>query len=370
MPPPETQETNGATTGTNEGLPPPFMVPFRFLKMKQLEVHKREDVPHLRQTHVCLSHFGAEVYVELGSLPEDARNTQLSLWAAEHNRIKKDALQRAESALWVAIVGLCNAAGLRSEADDVFISKKDVFAFVKNPANYGEKHYDKVVKTVFDIKYDVGSDLDQRWYVDAEKEFCSRWNIFFDQSTKGGNRMYNSFQVAVRTSAAGVAKQIEKRELVGHQGKLVRKYGGAQLDKYWEVTDRFIPGCGGRVYKLQNGITRRQLDDTLKYIRPRSQDMDALEQMFCPPNSEGSAGWKARDMSNSPAMFGEFEAMAKRAGGKKRCIELMMNCMKQYVSLVVGFALVGIFSWSNIYASAAGMGTKPILSPKTRGAGP
>ena len=149
--------------------------------------------------------------------------------------------------------------------------------------------------------------------------------------------MYNSFQVAVRTSAAGVAKQIEKRELVGHQGKLVRKYGGAQLDKYWEVTDRFIPGCGGRVYKLQNGITRRQLDDTLKYIRPRSQDMDALEQMFCPPNSEGSAGWKARDMSNSPALFGEFEAMAKRARGKKRCIELMMNCMKQYVSLVVGF---------------------------------
>ena len=101
---------------------------------------------------------------------------------------------------------------------------------------------------------------------------------------KGGKR--NCFKAALKRQGRNIHKQIEKRELMGNCGKMVRKmFEKTKQGKQWVIKEHGIVRSSGIVIELLKGQSRESIKDALSDKQPSTEFLDLMYEKYGPATS-------------------------------------------------------------------------------------
>ena len=299
---------------------PPFNIAFNFLAEKKLSDRSTKDREHLVATCYALPHFVPRYKGRMPGPGDAIEDSLLRDWSNKHNQLLDEIAKIAENGLWVGIKRDLEQLGIRRCDAQELVGKHDILGHISNTESFSEQNYANITRALFRMKYIVPGNLDSQWYVDAEQILLREFNIKWDYSNqKGGKR--NCFKAAIKRQSRYVNKQIEKRELIGNRGRLVRKcFSSKTQGQQWAIIEQGFHRSSGLIIELLMGQTRDSIKDAVSNMQPSTECIDMLCERFGQKN--GSTGLelesnqnKAEDVLDMARSYVE-QAVAKH--GKER----------------------------------------------------
>ena len=270
-----TQTANGASFSLQRMKGKPTILPRKMIKDKVLKLPRDKD--YLRETHKYMKVFMPQEHVEiLESTDKTVANEQLLKWMQKMNYLKGEIMKGTENAMWEQAAKIARQNDVRRPSDGQHCSTKlDILAYFKHSDSYSEKKIKLTAKLLYQIKYGMMEEKYAEWFTNAQMKFQNKYNIVFDESSESGsNKKGNSFRDNARRQQQNMQKLIERNEVMGSGGLIVKKSG--KNKKHCVPLINGVDGNRGVCLRLKDNLTEKEVKEALSILQLNSDTASKL----------------------------------------------------------------------------------------------
>ena len=234
-------------------------VPYKFIHTRLLDDKITKDVEVLMEFHHCLSCFCPSQYVEITeNTSMEVRNKQLEIWSKKHNQLRSKMIDSSTRSIWTTMMTIMEQSGCKQASGQAITGKTDLLMYFRDPNNYKGVNYPTTCEILYKMKYVMAQNSEVGWFSELLKLLETEEGVCFDRSSREANRSTNCYWKIAKKQHQNIMKNIEKREIIGHHGQLVRK--GCK-EKYWDKVRDGVFGCRGMIIRLKSSLTFEQICD-------------------------------------------------------------------------------------------------------------